>query len=106
MIELVPFDYWSVILLACLNPVVAAVAVFMGRSADQWQKLPIAGFAAALAGAVVMWIAIRIGLVVAQGYGAATGVFMLSFVVGTAWAAIGYATRGVGRRMGLGRAKP
>src|SRR2546423_14994047 len=45
-----PVDLRDVVLTALLNPAVIVIAFWMGRSADQWQKLPVAAFAAALAG--------------------------------------------------------
>ena len=50
MIELNAFDPKTLLLLALLNPAVIATGFLMGRSADQWQKVIIAAFAASLAG--------------------------------------------------------
>jgi len=88
--ELQPFDPWSVLLVALLNPVAIGIAFFMGRRADQWQKLIVAAFAAALAGYVAVWCATYVGLLPIKGVGAATGVFMLQFAFGLAWAGVGY----------------
>jgi hypothetical protein len=77
-----PVDLKSVVLVALLNPAVIAVAFWMGRNADQWQKLPVAAFAAALAG--------RLNVVGLSGLGrAAAGVFTTQFLVGLAWAYLG-----------------
>ena len=57
-----PVDLAAVILTALLNPAVIVVAFWMGRSADQWQKLPVAAFAAALAGSLLLYVAARLGL--------------------------------------------
>ena len=48
--EIKPFDPWTLVLISLLNPVVIAVAFYMGRLADQPQKLVVAAFAASLAG--------------------------------------------------------
>jgi hypothetical protein len=93
MPEIGMFDPLAVLLTAALNPVVVIVGFLMGRASDQWQKLLVAGFAAALAGAVAIWIANRLGLISLEGAGTASGIFMLSLVFGTAWAAIGYAIK-------------
>jgi hypothetical protein len=58
----VPVDLWSVLLIALLNPVVPVVAFWMGRNADQAQKLLVAAFAAALAGAVLVYIVVWLGV--------------------------------------------
>lgn len=93
MIGLEPFDPWSLVLIAALNPVVIAVAVVMGRAADQWQKLIVAGFAAAFAGSLALWLAAFIGLVSVKGIGGEAGVFVLQFVIGLGWASAAYMVR-------------
>jgi len=50
MVEIVPFDPITLVLIAVLNPVVIVVAFLMGRRADQWQKIIVAAFAASLCG--------------------------------------------------------
>src|SRR5258705_10276604 len=57
-----PVDLRDVVLTALLNPAVIVVAFWMGRSADQWQKLPVAAFAAALAGFVVLFVGTLVGI--------------------------------------------
>ena len=90
MTGLQPFDPLAVALVALLNPVVVVVAVLMGRVADQPQKLLVAGFAAALAGAAAVWIVTWLRLLPARGVGGESGIFMLQLVLGTGWAALGY----------------
>ena len=75
---------------ALLNPAVALVGLWMGRQANQPQKLIVAGFAAAIAGVVLVWLAARLRVLPVRGSGGEAGLFVLQFVVGTAWAAIGY----------------
>ena len=85
-----PVDLTAVMLTALLNPAVIVVAFWMGRNADQPQKLPVAGFAAALAGSLLTYIAVRLGLSgLAQVGRAAAGVFIAQFVFGLAWAYLG-----------------
>jgi hypothetical protein len=63
----------------------------MGRSADQWQKLPVAAFAAALIGSAFVYLAVRLGVPGVAGVGrAAAGVFIAQFVFGLGWAFVGY----------------
>lgn len=88
-----PFDPLALFLVALLNPVVAIVAFLMGRKADQWQKVPIAAFAGALAGAVALWVAAFLQVVMVHGMGGEGGIFVASFFVGLVWATIGYALR-------------
>jgi len=82
-----PVELKAVLLTALLNPAVVAVAVWLGRRADQWQKLPVAAFAAALAGSVLVYVAVRVGVPGVAGVGrAAAGVFIAQFLLGLAWA--------------------
>ena len=93
-----PVDLNAVLLTALLNPVVVLIAMWMGTTADQWQKLPLAAFAAAAAGSAAVWVAVRLGLPgVAQTARAPAGVFVAEFLFGLAWAYVGYrsATPGV-----------
>jgi hypothetical protein len=86
-----PVDLTAVLLTALLNPVVAVLAFWLGRRADQWQKLPIAAFAAALAGSALVYVAVRLGVPGVVGVGrAAAGVFIAEFLLGLAWAGAGY----------------
>lgn len=88
--ELKPFDPQSVLLISLLNPVVIGVAIWMGRMADQWQKLIIAGFAASLAGVVVAWFATYLGFLPASGFGTTGGLLIAQFFLGMLWAALAY----------------
>ena len=88
---LIFFDPFWFALAALLNPAVLAVAWIMGGKADQWQKLPIAGFAAALAGMVLVWFATRLGIGGFPQVGrAAAGLFIAQGMVGTIVAAVAY----------------
>ncbi|MGE0630572.1 MAG: hypothetical protein AB7O43_22515 [Hyphomicrobiaceae bacterium] len=90
MTGLQPFDPMALLLIALLNPAVIAVALLMGRASDQPQKVLVAGFAAACAGAVLVWVAAWLRVLPARGVGGEAGLFVLQFVVGIVWAAIGY----------------
>jgi hypothetical protein len=87
----IPVDLKVVLLTALLNPAVILVAFWMGRYADQWQKVPVAAFAAAIVGSVLIYIAVRLGVTGIAGVGrAAAGVFIAQFVFGLAWAYVGH----------------
>ena len=79
---------------AALNPAVIAISFYMGRQADQWAKLLIAAFASAVGGIALIWLAalLRLPLLATAGR-AAAGIFVLSMILGLAWAAIGYRSR-------------
>jgi hypothetical protein len=88
---MIPVELKAVLLTALLNPAVILVAFWLGRRADQWQKLPVAAFAAALVGSLLVYIAVRLGVTGVAGVGrAAAGVFIAQFLFGLAWAAAGY----------------
>jgi hypothetical protein len=92
----IPVDLKAVLLTALLNPAVPIVAFLMGRSASQWQKLPVAAFAAALVGSALVYVAVRFGLTGVAGVGrAAAGVFVTQFLIGLVWAVAGFS---LGRR--------
>jgi hypothetical protein len=87
----IPVDLTVVLLTAVLNPVVIAVALWMGRSADQWQKVPVAAFAASAAGTAAVYVAARLGVPgVVRAMRAEAGIFIAQLLVGLAWAAAGY----------------
>lgn len=90
MFHLQPFDPYGVVLFALLNPVVIVVAFLMGREANQWQKVIVAGFAAACAGFMFLYVLAFVRIVIVKGFGAPTGVFVAQFIFGLAWAYIGY----------------
>jgi hypothetical protein len=91
-----PVDLNVVLLTALFNPVVIAVALWMGHSADQRQKLPVAAFAASAAGTAAVYVAARLGMPgVVRATRAEAGIFIAQFVLGLVWAAAGW---GLARR--------
>ena len=90
--ELKPFDPITLVLFAALNPAAIAVALLMGRAADQWQKLIVAAFASACAGFMLLWLAAFLGLIQVNALGGEAGIFVMQLVLGLAWAGIGYWT--------------
>jgi hypothetical protein len=86
-----PVDLNVVLLTAALNPVVAIVAAWMGSRADQWQKLPLAAFAASFVGLAAVYLAARVGMAALAGTGrAAAGIFIAQFLLALVWAYAGY----------------
>jgi hypothetical protein len=67
------------------------VAVLMGLRANQWQKVPLAGFAAAVIGTALIYVLVRIGI---PGLGprvrAPAGLFIMQFGLGMVWAGVAY----------------
>jgi cation transporter-like permease len=90
MIPINSFDPTTLILLAAVNPAAIAVAYLMGRSADQWQKIPVAAFAAAVAGFLLYWVGGQVGLFAIHAVGGEAALVMLQFAFGLVWAAVGY----------------
>ena len=87
-----PVDLVAVILTALFNPVVIVVAFWMGRKADQPQKLPVAAFAAALAGSLAR---LHRGAAGADRRGPGRArrrpvSFIAQFVFGLVWAYLGH----------------
>lgn len=85
-----PFEPGVMLTIALLNPAVIVVAALMGRHADQWQKLIVAGFAAAMAGAALVWIGTFAMLLPSRGMGSDAGIFVVSFLYGTLIASLAY----------------
>lgn len=90
MTGLQPFDPAALMLIALLNPAVAITGFLMGRAANQPQKVLIAAFVAAVAGAALVWIAAFLKVLPARGVGGEAGLFVFMFAVGLVWSGIGY----------------
>ena len=88
--EIVPFDPWTLVLIALLNPAIIVVAFLMGRRADQWQKLIVAAFAASLAGFVLYWLVVAVGLMPVHALGGEAAVLLMGFFLGLLWASLGF----------------
>ena len=86
-----PVDLKALLLTALLNPVVIVVALWMGMRADEWQKVPVAAFAGALAGSALIYIATWLGIATMPSVGrAAAGVFIAQCLFGLLWASLGF----------------
>lgn len=84
----------SVLLFAALNPALIAVAWAMGRRADGLAKLPIAGFAASVAGSVLLWAATFLRTdFIATPARAAGGIFVAGIAFATLYAWLAYRTK-------------
>ncbi len=90
MAEITPFDPMTLLLIALFNPVVIAVAFLMGRKANQWQKIPIAAFAASFAGFMLFWLVAAVGLLPIHALGGEAGILVMQFLFGLVWAGLGY----------------
>ncbi|WP_083555948.1 hypothetical protein [Hyphomicrobium sp. NDB2Meth4] len=88
--EIVPFDPWTLVMIAALNPAIIIVAFMLGRRADQWQKLIVAAFAASLAGYILYWLVAAVGLMPVHALGGEAAVFLMGFLLGLVWAGLGY----------------
>ena len=88
-----PFHPGALVTIALLNPAVILVGFLMGRQADQWQKLIVAAFVAAIAGAIAIWIGAWLRIIPARGLGGEAGLFALQMGFGFVWSAIGYMFR-------------
>ncbi len=90
MPEIVAFDPKTLLIIAALNPAVIIAAFVLGLQADQWQKLPVAAFAAALLGFIVYWIVVALGFLPVKAVGGEAGLVVMQFFFGIGWASIGY----------------
>ena len=93
-LSLSEFNPTGLLLIAFLNPAVIIIAVMMGRVADQWQKIPVVGFAASLAGVILVWLVTFVGLLPASGFGGTAGLLIAQMIFGMIWAAGAYALFG------------
>ncbi len=88
--EIVPFDPWTLVTIAALNPAIIIVAFLLGRRADQWQKLIVAAFAASLAGFALYWIVVAVGFMPVHALGGEAAQLVMGFFLGLVWASLGY----------------
>jgi hypothetical protein len=89
-LEIVPFDPATLIKIALFNPAIIIVAFLLGRRADQWQKVVVAGFAASLCGFILYWLVAAVGLIPVHALGGEAAIFLMGFLLGLVWAALGY----------------
>lgn len=87
-----PGEIWTILAWALLNPAVVIVAAYLGRQADQWQKIIIAAFAGGIAGVVTSAVGQNLGLINLLPRSFA-GIFAASFCLAVVAGAVGYWTR-------------
>ena len=90
MVEIRPFDPNTLVLISLLNPVVIAVAFYMGKRADQPQKLVVAAFASSIAGFILYWLVAAVGLLPIHALGGEAAILLMQFLIGFVWAGLGY----------------
>lgn len=79
---------------SALNPATIGVAFLMGRKANEKAKVLIAGFAGAVAGAALIYVAALVRLWDAPELGrAAGGILVVGLLAGLVYGWIGFATR-------------
>ena len=88
--EIKPFDPSTLVLISLLNPVVIAVAFYMGRRADEPQKIVVAAFAAAIAGFILYWLVAAVGLLPIHALGGESAILLMQFLIGFVWSGLGY----------------
>lgn len=93
MTEIVAFDPKTLLIIAAFNPAVIVTGLLLGRGADQWQKLPVAAFAAALAGFILYWLVSALGFLPVKALGGEAGLVAMQFMFGLGWAVLGFCFR-------------
>ena len=86
-----PPEIKDILLLAALNPATLIAGYWLGKRADQAQKVVIAGFTAGLAGTLFAWLLMRFGLTDGTPK-LLSGIFVVSALLGTLWAWLGFKT--------------
>ena len=90
MIDINMYDPWTLVAIAVLNPAVIVIAIYLGRTADQWQKLPIAALAASLAGMALYWLGGQVGLFAIHALGGEGAIFIVQCIAAFVWASLAY----------------
>ncbi|MFV0295011.1 MAG: hypothetical protein ACK5JT_02705 [Hyphomicrobiaceae bacterium] len=85
----IPPDLKDALLLAVANPAAIAAGYYLGRKADQVQKLVLAPFVAGIAGMAFAWLLMRTG-VIEPKIRLLVGIFIASGVLGIGWSVLGY----------------
>ena len=85
-------DLQQMLLVALFNPAAILAGFFIGRQADQLQKIIVGGFAAGFAGLAFVWLVSKLGFYVGN-MNSVSGVFALSFIIGMIWYFVGFKTR-------------
>ena len=92
----IPPELRDVLMLALANPATLGVGYWLGRRADQPQKIAVAALVAGVAGTAFAWLAMRTGLTEAKPRLLA-GALVASVLAGAGWAWLGYSIQNRGR---------
>lgn len=87
-----PPELKEILVLAAMNPATLLTGYWLGRHADQPQKIAIAAFIAAAAGTAFVLLVMWFGFAKWQPRLIA-GVFIASAILGVFWSSFGYWTR-------------
>jgi hypothetical protein len=87
-----PPDLKDVLLLAALNPAAIAAGYWLGRKADQPQKIVLAALVAGVAGTAFAWLLMATGLFEPK-IRLLGGIFVASGLLGIGWAWLGWRVR-------------
>lgn len=87
-----PPELWDVLTLSFMNLGSILAGFFVGRRADQPQKIVVGAFASGVAGVVFAMLIMALGWSEVRT-GSLAGVFVLCFLFGVAWTWIGYISR-------------
>lgn len=87
-----PPELWEVLTLSFMNLGTILAGFFIGRRADQVQKIVVGAFASGIAGVAFAWLLLALGLADAKPR-SLMGVFVLSFLLGIVWTWIGFISR-------------
>jgi peptidoglycan biosynthesis protein MviN/MurJ (putative lipid II flippase) len=88
-----PPEVKIILMHAIMNPATLVVGYWLGRKADQVQKVVIAAFIAGLAGTVYAWLIMKLGFAENRPRLIA-GVLVASGIMGIVWSWLGHWTRG------------
>ncbi len=88
----IPPEFKDVILLSVMNLGTIFAGFFVGRYADQAQKVVVGAFASGIGGILFAGLLGRLGLADVHARSIA-GIFILSFLLGFIWTWIGFITR-------------
>ncbi len=84
-----PQELQDILFLALVNPATILVGYWIGRKADQMQKVVVGALAGGLAGVLFALACMRLGLT-AQQPRLLSGIFVASALAATVWYSFGY----------------
>ena len=87
-----PPELKEILMHAIMNPVTLLAGYWLGRKADQVQKLVIAAFIAAIGGTIYTWLRMKFGFTPDEPRLIA-GILVASGLMALIWSGLGYWTR-------------